>query len=457
MLTELTYLFRLSEREVYSIQNAVLKGRFMKKNGLFKPLKRQLLISLVLLLSCSILSSFAYAKKDKPRITVFGSSVASGAVAEKSRGYWYMLDDLLEHRGWEVTSCSRGGDRTTRILDRFPKLLTHEADYVFIGLSLANEGIREKDQTGRDKVFEQFRTGMLSLIKLMRQNNMKPVVGLCYAHSYYRPEEYEYVKKMNVLMNSWDVPSANFLGAVDDGAGRWAKGYVNDPGHPNTEGHREMFYAIVPTLFEAMEAGKPLPEKSAGTGLLRLGNKEGVWSTLRFNSKDTIHSFALVFHIHSNHDGLLASIESKNSTATVNMKDGKFVYTSSNGRSTGSEIDGTDGKWHHIVVSHRYAHGETLFFVDGEFIGAVRERFAPKRFMLGGKDLKEADFKELLIYRSALNDLEVKALCEGTLLQASLEIYAPLEDHIHSKNKPVKNLAQSLSEAIFKKIKVKKR
>lgn len=424
----------------------------MKPKTGVKFFNRCLLLAVVLLVGFGPFVGSAQAKK--PKITVFGSSVANGSVAKNNRGYWYMLKDALRHRGFEVSSCSRGGDRTTRILDRFPDLLTHKADYVFIGLSLGNEGVREKDQAGRDKVFEQFRTGMLGLIKLVRENNMKPVVGLCYAHSYYRPEEYEYVKRMNILMNSWDVPSANFLGAIDDGAGRWAKGYVNDPWHPNTEGHAEMFYAIVPTLFEAMEKGIPIPKKSAGNGLLRLGNKDGLWTYLDFKSKDTIHSFSLAFFVHSNNDGTLAAIEGKNSVATVNMKDGKFGYLSSNGSSTGTAVDGTDGRWHHIVVSHRYAHGETLFFVDGDLIGSVREQFAPRKFTLGAKNLKEANFKELLIYRSALNDLEVKTIGQGTLLQASLEVYAPLEEHIFNRNKPVKNLAQSLSKAVYKTRKV---
>lgn len=424
----------------------------MKPKPGSKFFNRYLLLAVILLVGFGPLGVLAQAKKSK--ITVFGSSVAGGAVAQNNCGYWYMLKNILRHRGFEVSSCSRDGDRTTRILDRFPDLLGHKADYVFIGLSLDNEGIREKDQAGRDKIYEQFSTGMLGLIKLMRENNMKPAVGLCYAHSYYSPEEYEYVKRMNVLMNSWDVPSANFLGAIDDGAGRWAKGYANDPGHPNTEGHAEMFYAIVPTLFEAMEQGIPIPKKSAGNGLLRLGNKDGVWSYLEFTSKNTIHSFSLGFFVHSNNDGTLAAIEGKNSVATVEMKDGTFAYLSSNGKSTGSAIDGTDGRWHHIVVSHRYAHGETLFFVDGDFIGSVKERFAPRKFTLGAKNLKEANFKELLIYRSALNDLEVKTIGQGTLLQASLEVYAPLEEHIFNRNKSVKNLAQSLSRAVYKTRKV---
>ena len=118
----------------------------MKPKPGSKFFNRYLLLAVILLVGFGPLGVLAQAKKSK--ITVFGSSVAGGAVAQNNRGYWYMLKDILRYRGFDVSSCSRSGDRTTRILDRFPDLLTHEADYVFIGLSLDNEGIRKKDQAG---------------------------------------------------------------------------------------------------------------------------------------------------------------------------------------------------------------------------------------------------------------------------------------------------------------------
>ena len=63
-------------------------------------------------------------------------------------------------------------------------------------------------------------------------------------------------------------------------------------------------------------------------------------------------------------------------------------------------------------MSHYTARGETLFFVDGKLAGAAPERLEPKSFALGGPG--EADFKDLLIYRSALNADEVAALESGT-------------------------------------------
>ena len=49
------------------------------------------------------------------------------------------------------------------------------------------------------------------------------------------------------------------------------------------------------------------------------------------------------------------------------------------------------------------------------------------------------------LYRSALNDDEVTALQSGTLLQSSLEIYAPLSDATFASGAPVENRAQSLT------------
>ena len=102
-----------------------------------------------------------------------------------------------------------------------------------------------------------------------------------------------------------------------------------------------------------------------------------------------------------------------------------WIYKAANGSVVRSDVK-ADARPHHVVVSHYTARGETLFFVDGKLAGATAERLEPKSFALGGPG--EADFKDLLIYRSALNADEVAALERGALLQASLEVYSPLTD-----------------------------
>ena len=106
------------------------------------------------------------------------------------------------------------------------------------------------------------------------------------------------------------------------------------------------------------------------------------------------------------------------------------------------------------IVALCYTRGETLFFVDGELAGSVQERLEPTPFVLGGsgragagKGPNRLDVKEWLVYRSALNAREAAALHESKLLQASLEIHAPLDDGVFAPGEPVQNRAQSVSEA----------
>jgi hypothetical protein len=101
-----------------------------------------------------------------------------------------------------------------------------------------------------------------------------------------------------------------------------------------------------------------------------------------------------------------------------------------------------------VAVSHRHLKGETLLFVDGDPVGKVAERLEPIQFVLGDPadtPSLSASFRDWLVYRSALNADEVRALHQGRLLQASLEVYAPLRREEPQAGGPVENRAQSLA------------
>src|SRR3546814_16977577 len=72
---------------------------------------------------------------------------------------------------------------------------------------------------------------------------------------------------MNLKIHQWNVPSINLLGAIDDLSGHWMDGFWADGFHPNDAGHAEMAYTIVPSLFDALESGKPSPVKVEGSGI----------------------------------------------------------------------------------------------------------------------------------------------------------------------------------------------
>jgi hypothetical protein len=282
---------------------------------------------------------------------------------------------------------------------------------------------------------------------------------------------------MNLLQNTWDVPTVNFLGATDDGTGRYAKGFDFDDKHPNAAGYHEFFYAFVPSLFEALEKGKPTPSAPTGArGFARIS--EGV-APLRFDPQDTMHPFAMSFFVRTQNDGTIAAISGSTLTgkseikkggrggtvefesmtlspdrpfnAALAVQSGRFTYRAANGSVIRSQA-AADSRWHHIAVSHYTARGETLFYVDGKLAGKIEERLQPKGFIVGGPGSaenptapKQADYKDVFLFRSALNSDEVAALHDGKILQASLEIYAPLNDAQFHQDMTVENRAQSLS------------
>ena len=133
------------------------------------------------------------------------------------------------------------------------------------------------------------------------------------------------------------------------------------------------------------------------------------------------------------------------------MTDGRLTYAASSGETVASRVNATDGGWHHIVLSHYVARGETLLFVDGELAGSVAERLQPDRFVLGGAGVAgiaapdQVDYKDWMIHRAGLNPDEARPLHAGRLLQASLEVYAPLRESAGAAGGSVENLAQSLS------------
>ncbi|MDP6581673.1 MAG: GDSL-type esterase/lipase family protein [Vicinamibacterales bacterium] len=460
-----------------------------------KPRLRSFALVLLLLSSAGLVAQQDTSTGNRDRsIAFFGSSVPNGTGDETGQGgYTGRMRTLLEPRRWEVLNRSRGGDNTVTIRPRFEPdgvadpntryLTPGNPGYAVLALSLGNEGIMEcaPGQTRRctstrdeaDRIYDQFATGLWDLVERTRAAGIVPIVTLCYTRGDFNAREYAYTRRMNLLINSWDVPSVNLLGAIDDGAGRWAPGFVADPSHPNSAGHTEMAHAFVPSLFDALAAGKPLPVKSTASGFVRV--RDGSAAPLTFSPDTTMRSFAVSFLVRASGDGAVAAVAgqtldhaaqqreygrrrqsievytltpSGRTRTRLAVVDGRLTYTASTGQVLAATVDAADGGWHHVVLSHYAARGETLLFVDGDLAGSVNERLQPDRFVLGGAGgtgtsaPEQADYKDWMIHRAGLNADEAAELHAGTLLQASLEVYAPLTglDDVAADN-----LAQSLS------------
>lgn len=383
---------------------------------------------------------------DTLKIVYFGSSVPYGTGATKDFGYTSMFTRLLKQRAingtgkaWVPINKSIGGDNTLKIMARWERdLVPQRAKYVLIALSLGNEGIHE---VGKPR-FDQFKTNMTKIISMARDSGYVPIITNCYTRNDFNEADYYYVKQMNLWIASLNLPSVNLLGAVDDGTGKWATGYWFNEGHPNDAGHAEMSYAIVPSLFDALANGKPQPKFIDGSFV---GWNNTQRDLLYFKPENSLHAFTTSITIKINGKGQVLELRDSSGKAgdiLINNK-GFLEYQSAQKQTIIGGIKLTDGKWHKVTLSHYYARGETVLYCDGLKEGNVSEKLLIKELYLGDKKGRGLSAKDWLFYRSGMNLSEVKALNENSLLQSSLELYAPLDgQHTVLKNE-LSNLAQS--------------
>lgn len=385
---------------------------------------------------------------DPFKISVMGSSVANGQGATNNRGYAYMYGELLDQRfrtqesrlPWYTSGISVNGNNTLNLLARYNDLIHDCGKYVIFGVSLGNEGIH--GATDQQAIYNQFRDNMQTLIRKAREDGKYPVIMNNYTRGDFEASDYEYVKEMNLLIHEWDLPSINLLGAIDNGSGRWADGYQNgtDIYHPTTDGHREFAYAMVPSLFDAIETGKPQPVRTSG-GSYSLSNR----SVIEFTPEATVHPFTLSFKIKATTDGVIASFANgSNAIGTLKIEDGVLVYQSPSGGTIKGTVNITDNQWHVVSLTHYYAQGRTLLYTDKTPAGELVEKLTVGKFTIGDSaSADEKAYSELFFYRSAMVREEIEALCDGRMLKSSLEIYAPLDGS-------VENMAQSMNVVTLK-------
>lgn len=388
---------------------------------------------------------------DPFKISVMGSSVANGQGATNNHGYAYMYGELLDERfrnqeskfPWYTSSIAVNGNNTLNLLARYNDLIHDCGTYVIFGLSLGNEGIH--NAADQQAVYNQFRDNMQTLIKKAREDGKYPVMMNNYTRGDFDASDYEYVKQMNLLIHEWDLPSVNLLGAIDNGSGMWADGYQNgdDIYHPTTDGHREFTYAMVPSLFDAIDAGKKQPVRVIGTSY-SLADKR----VLEFTPEETVHPFTISFKVKGTADGIIASFANGgNATGTLKIQDGVVVYDSPLTGEIKGTVNVTDNQWHVVSLIHYYAQGRTLLYTDKALAGELNEKLTVGKFIIGDNTSTVGrEYSELFFYRSAMVQEEIDKLCDGRMLKSSLEIYAPLD----GSKSTIENLAQSMNSVTLK-------
>lgn len=387
------------------------------------------------------------------KISQMGSSVSYGTGAISNHGYAYLFTQLLTQRynasvgaNWTVSNISVPGNSTVDVLNRWDNdLLNDDSKYVVYALSLGNEGI----VGGGQAIYDQFKNNMLLLINKAKSVGKIPVVSNCYVRADFTSVEYNFTKQMDLLIHQWDVASINLLGGIDDGSGKWPVSPINyqyDSNHPNDAGHVELMYTIVPSLYDAIQAGKAQPQKKGNT-YLAMG-KANTKDLLNFTPDNTLHSFTTTFDVKTTGSGVFSTLSNNSATGTLRIEpSGVVTYVSPiSGSVTGSVVV-NDGQWHKITLTHYYAWGKTLLYTDNTLAGNLTEKLTPTTFTLNDTNSPDnISYREWMFYRAGMNADEVIALNAGSMLKSSLEMYSPLDGLSVNSGDALLNLAQSTNK-----------
>lgn len=327
---------------------------------------RTYIIPALLLVSCMLLS--ACKSSAEQRICFFGSSVCRGVGADSLNGYASQITAALP-AGWESVNISIDGNNTYDLFARFDRDMTPvEAKYVVIGISLGNEGLHEKGA----RAVLSYRENMPRLIRMLQEQGRTVIVTNNYPRADFNMVDYEDLCDVNLEVQQWNVPTINVFGTIDDGAGRWAEHMWNgsDIYHPNQLGHEAMASAFPLTMWEALQAGKPLPEY-----IPTQGDENGV-ACVTFLPEGQVQSYTL-------------SYISADTTYTE-------VYSAAQQK-----------LW-------QYANGQLVAASEGidKTVDAIT--------------IQGSNIHQVLFYRAAMTEREVRALARGKMLRSSLEIYCPL-------------------------------
>lgn len=399
------------------------------------------------------LSDYTYSVQcddiDTVKISFMGSSVANGVGATNLEGYAYQYNELLVERASNGSSAfyrsniSVSGNNTISVLNRYEKDLIGDcSNYVVYGLSLGNEGVHENGQAA----YDQFEINLQLLVQKAIDDGRTPVIMNNYTRGDYNASDYNFIKQMNLLIGQWDLPSVNLLGAVDNGTGNWSTGYEDDYLHPNDAGHSEFFYAMVPSLFDALEANKPQPVFTDATEITPSISST---NSLSFTPENTVHPFTVSLDFKTNNNGQIITYLTDTATNGAIEIDasGYLKYTSPSGSTIIDNVAVNDNAWHNVTLTHFYARGETLLYRDANLVGSYAEQLETDTFSVhGASSPANISYRNWMFYRSGMNTEEITMVHNGTLLKSSLELYAPLDKAGLLSSDPYVNLAQSTNK-----------
>jgi lysophospholipase L1-like esterase len=385
----------------------------------------------------------------KKTIVFTGSSSTegTGTTDQKTKSYAQLFAAKLGTAKYNFYNRGVGGDNTTGQLNRFYKdIAPLNPDFVFLAFTLGNEGY--VSASDKRALCNQFKNNLLRLCHMVKQIGAVPIVMTQAPTTAYDSDFYDYAQKMTDEFESAGIHLCDWGGVVDamDGTFKPIASIMYDTVHYKDAAHVEICNAIPPTLLEeaAFKTGGYL---TSPKGYINTGNL--VTQTPITYSPTDITTFTYFMRFRKVTPELLGYVSFNGLQRILGQTTGYVQYN--DGAGVVVTVDGTvnynDGQWHSLAATYSPITKELKIYLDGVYKATVNNQtIALSKLTVGGRDnatstLKNADIKDIALYRTRLTDKKVLALHEGTVSQTSLEIFSPCHDKIVGRGMNIINLA----------------
>jgi lysophospholipase L1-like esterase len=387
----------------------------------------------------------------KKRIVLLGSSSAQGnGVADyTTTSFWALLKTKLEPKGYEILNRGFSADDTADGIGRFYRdVITANPDFVIIAFTIGNEGIT----SASDKYasYQQFRAGILRMCYMAKTAGITPILMNQAPTKSYTVEIYNYSQKLNAELDALGIHCVSWGGAVDalTGDGQPILSIMYDNVHYKEAAHTEIANAFPPTLFERaqFEDGSLLSTKKGSISTNTLAAN----TPMAFTSTDiTTFSQFMRFKVAA---PALVSVMSQSAATRVFMDAGGQIIWNDGSGSNVTVATGNygDGQWHSVGVTYSPIDQKVRIYIDGVLKYTTTMTLIPNTLGFAGRgasssNLKNAEVKDMAVWRTRLNDLQMSQTHNGVFSQTSLEVYSPGHDKILAAGMPLVNLAPTLS------------
>jgi lysophospholipase L1-like esterase len=357
------------------------------------------------------------------RIVILGSSTAAGAGASSYSQSWAgRLAEALSASGFTVINRSLSGTNTATSLSRFEKdVASLFPGYVMLATSIINELVLQL----RDDARQTYLQNTTALIREVDRIGAVPIVVGPFPNNAFNQPMRQLMLRIYDDFAAAGVVMWNFMGACDDGAGRWLPGFSEDGLHPTNAGHRAMFESIPVGFFRRAAGASHIPSAWRASGLAWRYCCVGSAPPLLIAPRDPFPSWTLSLWVGSpavDDNALLTA-----GPFEIMVRAGSLTVMQGGQSATGA-LKADVSSVVHLALAANRPRGVLTVWMNGEqVLDWPNVDTTAETFRLASEHTRPGtEYRDLNLYRAPLAGEDIRLLAAGKTPPASLEVALPL-------------------------------